>query len=61
MAILREEGNDRMVQVGDKIKDFRGDEHVVQDWYSRPPPSTGRVVTDRGEFYPHVIGCYIES
>ena len=61
MAVLRHKNDHYMVQVGDKVKDFRGEQHVVKDWYALPPPSTGRVVTDRGEFYPHVIGCYLEN
>lgn len=61
MAVLRATEDDRMVQIGDKMLDFRGEVHIVQDWYSKPAPSTGRVVTDRGEFYPNVIYCYIEN
>lgn len=60
MAVLRETATGRMVQVGDRLPDFRGDLHTVQDWYARPAPSTGRVVTDLGEYYPSVINCYLE-
>ena len=37
---------------GDTITSFRGERMVLRGWYGRPAPSTGRVVTDRGEFYP---------
>lgn len=47
-----------IVTVGQKIKDFRGTEHIVQG--GTPPThvgSSGKVDTDRGTFYPGVIGC----
>lgn len=42
---------------GKTYKDFRGDEVLLQG--AEPPRnegSTGRVYTDRGAFYPSVIG-----
>lgn len=60
MAILREKATGRMVQQGDKLPDFRGEMHTVLDWYAKPAPSTGRVETDKGSFYPGVIGCELE-
>ena len=42
--------------IGASYTDFRGERHTLEG--SRPPHkpgSTGRVYTDRGEFYPSVI------
>ena len=59
MARLIETRTGREVQAGDTMPDFRGEPHIVRDWYARPAPSTGRVTTDKGSFYPSVIGCHI--
>jgi hypothetical protein len=43
------------VSVGDKYQDFRGDTHVIEG--GRPPhkpSSTGRIWTNKGEFFPGV-------
>lgn len=44
-------------QDGDALTDFRGDKAIFRGEH-RPPEgshSTGRVITDAGEFYPHVF------
>jgi hypothetical protein len=49
--------------IGASYTDFRGERHTLEG--SRPPhkpDSTGRVYTDRGEFYPSVIGlAFVEA
>lgn len=49
--------------IGATYTDFRGEPHALEG--SEPPhkpSSTGRVYTDRGEFYPSVIGLkFIEA
>lgn len=44
-------------------KDFRGAPHVLKDARApHKPGSTGRVITNKGEFFPSVIGLtWIES
>lgn len=40
-------------------QDFRGDPVTVTDFYMKPAPSSGRIVTDQGEFYPSVCDLKI--
>lgn len=50
----------KTLKVGDKVKDFRGDEHVIQDWApGAHEASTGRVYTDKGAFYPSVVDAKV--
>lgn len=53
MILIDAEGNE--VMVGQEVTSFRGEVETVRA-ISRPrhPGSTGRVLTDRGEFYPGV-------
>lgn len=51
----------RTLNVGDKVKDFRNDEHVIEGWSSpRHSSSTGRVHTNKGTFFPSVVYARIE-
>ena len=57
MALVRKSTFD-VVKVGDIVKDFRGDDHVIAG--GEPPSrprSTGRVHTDKGSYYPGVVDC----
>lgn len=51
------------VHVGDTILSFRGEPVKVLGWYTKPAPSSGRVVVadDDGEYeyYPSVFDCKI--
>lgn len=43
--------------IGTTYADFRGARHVLKGHLApHKPGSTGRVYTDRGEFFPSVIG-----
>ena len=48
---------------GKEYKDFRGDTHILLDWrLPHKPSSTGRVITDKGEFFPGVInGQFVDE
>lgn len=50
----------KILKKGDKVKDFRGETHTIQD-FMRPlhSSSTGRVTTNKGSFYPGVINAKI--
>jgi len=50
----------KVIKVGDKRKDFRGDEHTVNDWVpGHTEASTGRVYTDKGAFFPSVVDAKV--
>ena len=55
----------RVIKVGDVVMTFRGERAIVVGWYSKPAPSTGRVIIQEHacygtqEFYPSVIGAKI--
>lgn len=51
------EATNEVATFGHTYKDFRGDNVLLQGAEPpRTPESTGRVYTDRGAFYPSVIG-----
>ena len=46
------------LRVGQQVNDFRGEVHVITGGEApHKPSSTGRVWTDKGIFYPSVIGA----
>ena len=50
----------KLVKVGDKLTSFRGETDIVIEGIGQPPhkpSSTGKVWTDRGNFYPSVFKC----
>jgi hypothetical protein len=53
----------KVFKVGDKVKDFRGDTHEIKGWTSGEDWSnnggTGRVHTDKGNFFPGVVDAKI--
>jgi len=50
----------KVLKVGDKVKDFRGEEHTIKDWApGHHEGSSGRVYTDRGAYYPSVVDAKV--
>jgi hypothetical protein len=53
------------IEIGSSVKLFEGSTWWLKDWYTKPFPSTGRVVVfehtldNVREFYPSVIGAKI--
>jgi hypothetical protein len=63
LAIHEESG--RLVQVGDKVRDFRGEYATVTGFLAPRGASTGRVYVDGGStfgrgFYPDVFGIKLK-
>jgi hypothetical protein len=59
---LRHDETGKVFKKGDKVKDFRGDEHEILGF--APPhkeSSSGRVHTDQGVFFPGVVGATIHK
>lgn len=55
--LVRKEGGAPVCK-GDVILDFRGDSHTVTGGQAPlREGSTGKVMTDKGFFYPSVINC----
>ena len=51
------------VQVGDKVRDFRGDEHTVtgMGYPPRHSGSSGRIELDGFQYFPSVAGAEWEE
>ena len=59
LAIHEESG--RLVQVGDKVRDFRGEYATVTGFLAPSGGSTGRVyVGDSRGYYPSVFGIVLK-
>ena len=60
--VLVHEKGGKEIKIGAKVKDFRGDVHTIKGF---TPPlhsnSTGRVHTNKGHFFPSVVGAKIKS
>jgi len=65
---LYDANSNKLIQVGDKVKTFRGELVTVTGWEERPFPSTGRVFfieengydnSVEGGNYPGVINAKI--
>lgn len=58
-VLINEETGNQVLK-GDTVKDFRGDSAIVES-YTPPhkPSSTGRVITNEGEYFPSVYGLKI--
>lgn len=54
--ILVHEASGKPVEVGEQVKDFRGDVDTIEGGDApHRPGSTGRVYTNGGSFYPSVF------
>lgn len=64
MIMVLVDKNDKPVNVGDELTDFRGDKLTLTGWAAPPRDSgsTGRIFTSKGSFYPSVCNLkFIEA